>query len=29
MIGGPDLVVTGKRRDGSVRVILDGERWAL
>jgi aminopeptidase len=29
MIGGPDLTVTGVRRDGSRRTILDGERWAL
>jgi aminopeptidase len=29
MIGGPDLTVTGIRRDGERRVILDGERWTL
>jgi aminopeptidase len=29
MIGSPELRVTGVRADGSRRVILDGERWAL
>lgn len=29
MIGGPELTVTGVRGDGSRRVVLDGERWAL
>jgi leucyl aminopeptidase (aminopeptidase T) len=29
MIGGPDLTVTGVRSDGSRRVILEGEHWAL
>ena len=29
MIGCPELTVTGVRRDGSRRLILDGERWAL
>jgi aminopeptidase len=29
MIGSPDLTVTGVRADGSRRVILEGERWAL
>jgi aminopeptidase len=29
MIGSPELTVTGVRADGSRRVILDGERWAL
>jgi aminopeptidase len=29
MIGGPELTVTGVRRDGSRRTILEGERWVL
>jgi aminopeptidase len=29
MIGSPELTVTGVRADGSRRLILDGERWAL
>jgi aminopeptidase len=29
MIGAPDLTVTGIRSDGSRRVILEGEHWAL
>ena len=29
MIGSPELRVTGVREDGTRRVILDGERWAL
>jgi hypothetical protein len=29
MIGGPELMVTGVRGDGSRRTILEGERWAL
>jgi aminopeptidase len=29
MIGGPELTVTGVRRDGSRRTLLEGERWVL
>ena len=29
MIGGPQLTVTGVRRDGSRRTVLEGERWVL
>jgi aminopeptidase len=29
MIGGPELVVTGRRRDGSTVDLLHGEEWQL
>ncbi len=29
MIGGPEVTVVGIRRDGTRRVILEGEKWAL